>query len=465
VRVYNYYTQFTFSFNAMDIFVAIILLFFILLYGILKNDRQIESKPIYKYYFKGLVAKMLGAILFAVLFGVFYGGGDSIAYWYGAEALKNLFYSDPSLYFNEIFNPPRHENFFNHFNERIGWPPEWIYKSSRHFFISKLISVICIFVPNSFVGVTIVMGLISFHGTWRLFTTMCHHFPGLEKYFQLSILFLPSTLFWCSGIMKDTLVLAGVCWIVHETDMFLRKDVRRNYPRFILRLVVWTWIIFSCKPYILVALAPGWIIWMNYGIIVSIKSKLVKYYLLPIMFFGSFALVFQAYNSATLSTEFNPETMVDQALIVRNDFATNTTYGTNRFQAQAIEGGGGAQLLLVAPEAIVAGLFRPFIWEARSPFTILSALENSFVLLYALYALIKLRVVGFIRFCGSHPLLLFSIIFTIILAFIIGFTSMIFGALVRFRTPFLPFFVSLIIVAVGKIRKRNILLNYSIRSF
>jgi hypothetical protein len=42
--------------------------------------------------------------------------------------------------------------------------------------------------------------------------------------------------------------------------------------------------------------------------------------------------------------------------------------------------------------------------------------------------------------------------FSVVLAFVVGFTTPLFGAMVRFRTPFLPFLVSFMIVAIYHIR-------------
>jgi hypothetical protein len=466
MRSYNYYQVWrNFQFNTQEILIAIIVLTFILAYGFFKSVRKSESSPLYQHYFTGLIVKMAGSLSFALIYALYYtDGGDTIAYFYGADALKNLFYQNPSAYLTELWQPPSIENFFNHYNESTGWPPEWLYRSSRHFFVCKAASVLCICIPGSFLGVSFVMGFISYTALWRLYTTLTHHFPEYSKNLRLGILFLPSTLFWCSGIMKDTLVLAGVCWIVHETDLFLRPNTTKHKARFVLRLLIWGWLIFSCKPYIIIGLAPAWLLWLNYTTLSKIKSTVLKYILLPILFIGGTLVTFQLYAVSTAGSEFSPENAIDQALVVRNDFANNSTYGTNRYKATVVEQQGTGMLAAI-PEAIIAGLFRPFIWEARSPFIFISSVENLFILLYFLYAMYKLRIFGFSKFIRSHPLILFSMIFTLFVALIVGFTTIIFGTLVRFRTPFLPFFVSILVIASGKIKSLRIIRSYSINKF
>jgi hypothetical protein len=461
MRVFDFYVWQNFKFSASDILIGILVIGLILGYGFLKAVRKRETNPLYKYYFPGLVIKMIASVIFCLVYALYYrDGGDTVAYWWGAESLKNLFYSNWGYFYAEMFTNTSSEDFFNHYDGVTGWPPGWLYRSDRHFFVCKIVSCICIFIPGSFLGVSCFMGFISYHGIWKLFETLTHHFPSLTKNLRWAVLFLPSTLFWCSGIMKDTFVLTGVCWIVYETDQFLRPDVRKNPLKLALRVLIWGWLILSVKPYVIIALAPAWLIWMNYVPLSKIKSTLLKYYLIPIVFVGSSVLIFQLYSASTLETEYSPDNVVDRAMIVRNDFSNNETYGTNRYKAVEVDNS-GTGLIRALPEALIAGMFRPFIWEARSPFIFLSALENVFILFYFLYALIKLRPRGFAKFIGSHPLILFSFIFSVLLAFIVGFTSILFGVLIRFRTPFLPFLMSFVIIAAGKLKSMKMVVRYS----
>src|SRR5687767_7571631 len=273
MRVFDFYVWSNFQFSASDILIGLLVITLILGYGFLKAVRKRESNPLYKYYFPGLVVKILASVIFCLIYALYYkDGGDTVAYWWGAESLKNLFYSNWGYFYAEMFTNTSNEDFFNHFDGETGWPPGWLYRSDRHFFVCKIVSCISIIIPGSFLGVSVFMGFISYHGIWKLFETVTHHFPALTKNLRWAILFLPSTLFWCSGIMKDTIVLTGVCWIVYETDMFLRPGVQKKPLRFVLRVLIWGWLILSVKPYVIIALAPAWLLWMNYTGLSKIKS-------------------------------------------------------------------------------------------------------------------------------------------------------------------------------------------------
>jgi hypothetical protein len=461
MRLYDYYALSQFHFSGPDIMIGLVVIGIILVYGLLKAVRNRETQPLYQYYFSGLVMKQVGAVTFCLVYGLLYsGGGDTVAYWWGAESLKNLAYTNWEYYLSEMFNSTTNEAFFNHYDSQTGWPPTWLYRSNRHFFLCRIISVICIFIPGSFLGVSSFIGLISYNGMWKLFQTVTHHFPHMTKKLRWAILFLPSTLFWCSGIMKDTIVLTGICWIVHETDLFLRPGLKKKPLRTILRILIWGWLILSVKPYVIIALAPAWLLWVNYGTLSKIRSTLLKYYLIPTFLVLSTLILFQIYSASTFESEYSPENMVDQAVIIRNDFSTNNTYGTNRYQAATVNSS-GVGLIRVIPEAFLSGLFRPFIWEARTPFVLISAIENVFIIAYLIIAIYRLGIKGLLKFIRSHPFILFSFVFSILLALIVGFTTVLFGTLIRFRTPFLPFLVSFVILAVGKVKSLKILGGYS----
>ena len=92
--------------------------------------------------------------------------------------------------------------------------------------------------------------------------------------------------------------------------------------------------------------------------------------------------------------------------------------------------------------AINAALFRPFIWEAKNPVMILSALENSYFLFLTLFLLVKLKFFGVFKLIFNNPFLLFSMLFSLFFAFSVGISTPNFGALVRLRIPCIPFFLS-----------------------
>jgi hypothetical protein len=111
-------------------------------------------------------------------------------------------------------------------------------------------------------------------------------------------------------------------------------------------------------------------------------------------------------------------------------------------------------ILRAMPMSIFTGIYRPFPWEALSPGLILNGIE-SVILFYLTFLFLfnnRGKRIGRIR---ESDILTFSLYFVIIFAFMTGFTSVIFGVLVRLRAPLLPFFMMLLTVEPEEDKKEE----------
>ena len=72
--------------------------------------RKVDA-TIRKYYLRNVFFKFFFAISFAIVYLIYYGGGDTTAYWDGAVTLNNCSLNSPSLYFENLINEP-HPKYF-----------------------------------------------------------------------------------------------------------------------------------------------------------------------------------------------------------------------------------------------------------------------------------------------------------------------------------------------------------------
>jgi len=100
----------------------------------------------------------------------------------------------------------------------------------------------------------------------------------------------------------------------------------------------------------------------------------------------------------------------------------------------------------VAPQAVIVSLFRPFLFEARNPVMLLSALEASFFLYLTIALLFRTGIVKSFQLIASQPILTFCFIFSIVLAIGVGTNSGNFGTLVRYKIPLMPFYLSALFI-------------------
>jgi hypothetical protein len=96
--------------------------------------------------------------------------------------------------------------------------------------------------------------------------------------------------------------------------------------------------------------------------------------------------------------------------------------------------------LSLSPVAFVNSFFRPYIWEAHNVLAIVAAVEN--IVLFAMFIV----AIVFFRRNTSNPMFLFSISFIFLLFMLIGFSTPVLGALVRYKVPALPFLLFLLLL-------------------
>ncbi|HRH57324.1 MAG TPA: hypothetical protein PLS10_06715 [Chitinophagales bacterium] len=105
-------------------------------------------------------------------------------------------------------------------------------------------------------------------------------------------------------------------------------------------------------------------------------------------------------------------------------------------------------MLKVFPKAVNVALFRPYLWEAKKPILIPAALEGLISLFLTIRLLYKCGFTRFAKLIIGNPEVQFCLIFSVIFAFSVGFTSFNFGSLVRYKIPLMPFYyIALFILA------------------
>ena len=99
-------------------------------------------------------------------------------------------------------------------------------------------------------------------------------------------------------------------------------------------------------------------------------------------------------------------------------------------------------ILSKAPVAIFAGLFRPTILDVKNGLMLISAFENTALIIFLFYMVITIGPVGFARYVFSKPMITFAFIFALFFSFAVGLTTSNFGSLVRYKIVALPFFLA-----------------------
>ncbi len=414
-----------------------------LIFSFRQKMLMIDKHPEYKYYVWGFYAKFFASVGFVCVYYFVYHGGDTFSYFESAMSMANLFYKDPIAYLDVLFSKASPESMSN-FDFFTGYPYAYLSEDPRTYMVIKLVSPLAIVTGNSYLLTSIIIGLITYIGSWRLFQLFHNYYPKISLQLALGILFFPSVLFWGSGVLKDSFTLLSTClFMVNYHKIFIKKE--QVFPH-IIWLIIHALIIIGIKPYILMILFPGILFWTFYLRYTRIKVAVVKLILLPIIIL--FSLGFTVIFFSTIGGE-NDKFAVENALQTAS--VTQTDLKQSYYQGKSFDvgdfDGSPRRAIELFPNATFAGLFRPFITEADSAFMLLSALENLVLLYLTVTLFLRLNFMKTFTVIFGDPLVLFCLLFGIFFGYMLGLTTSNYGALIRFKIPLIPFFVSGLVIA------------------
>jgi len=155
-----------------------------------------------------------------------------------------------------------------------------------------------------------------------------------------------------------------------------------------------------------------------------------------------FVLVFQQLGD--LLGEYGAEQIIEKALITQEDLKRDY-YGGNTFDIGEVDPS-FIGVLSKFPIATFYGLYGPTLLDVRNIVMLFSALENTILLALTLMIIFNFKIRRLANNMLDSPILTFCLVFSLLFAFSIGFTTPNYGAMVRFKIPLLPFFVFYLLV-------------------
>jgi len=433
----------------LDIIISPIYLIIIYVISRMIQKRRIDERPEYSIYLKALTAKISGGIALCLVYTIYYGGGDTTQYFTDSLIVNKLLFKNPVAGVDIIFKGLSRDKLY-YFDAEIGYPAYWRDPSTS--FVVQITTFFTMLGLRSFIPTTILVSWVSFIGIWNLYRVFLNEFPKMAKQMSIAVFFIPSLLFWGSGILKDTITLSATGFFVYA--FYSTFIIRRNVIRSLIMLFLAGYVIITVKAYILIALLPGALIWLTGSILSGIKGKFVKYAMTPLFLIfalgGAYILLM---NMGSSLGKFSADQILERAVISQRDLKSDW-YRGNSFDIGEFDSSIGS-ILSVSHKALAAGAFRPFILEANNLMMFISGLENLFFLFLFIRVLWLTKVVGFFRYFVGHPLLSFSLIFSVFFLFSVGLSTSNFGSLVRYKIPAIPFFAaSMYIITAEEKRKR-----------
>ncbi len=280
--------------------------------------------------------------------------------------------------------------------------------------IVRLFSFGFFHVHNVFINFLSLIGLVA------IFKVFKKLYLNKEKWLFLIIMFTPSLLFWGSGLLKEGLIIFALGLFLLN---FFNINEQWSFKSLLIIILSCIIILFS-KLIILIALVPGAL-----GFLIHKKVKSIHLsYLYTVLIIVFISLVLNFIN--------HPLNPIDIIINKQQDFIYLVEKMDVRSAIYQPKFNHLSDLLAYTPQALINVFLRPFLWESYSVFTLFSALENILIILFCVFLLF---------FRTKNPsfsaLFYFSILFALVLAIVIGLTTPILGAIVRYKIFVILFFL------------------------
>lgn len=275
---------------------------------------------------------------------------------------------------------------------------------------------------------TLFMSFLSFTGLWAIFKVFEKQTKIHVILLVLIVFYFPSITFWTSGLLKEGLLIFGFGILFYAINKIIEGNA--VYASIVIVLLFVIFLLYS-KFYVLLAATPGFL-FLFFNKYFGKWSMLIKFIVVHLLVF---LLVW--FSELIIGLSF-PEILS----LKQQDFVSyiNSLKSVGSAIEIAELDGSFYNLLNNIPAALVNVVFRPTIFESKNLLMLMAAFENTLILL-----LIVFSIVFFRKQKINQPLLWFSFSFCFVLFSLIGLTTPVLGALVRYKTPALPFFGILLI--------------------
>jgi hypothetical protein len=298
--------------------------------------------------------------------------------------------------------------------------------------IIKIMALMNVITFKSYYANIILFNFLFLFGLVALFKVFNKVFPAKKVLLIATIFLLPSTLFWCSGIHKDGLILSATGIVIYY---FYHQINGRIEFKHILLIGLCLVLIFSLRNYVVFALLSALCCWYISEKTTRPISVFSIIYIIGLAAFFILPFIIPALNFplflANKQNEF---------LQLQGTSAVTTVALQSTFQSY----------LSYLPQALDMAFLRPHVAEIKNLSYLPAILENIVLLVVIVLSLFfhgkKQRLM---------PITLFFVFFSISILIIAGYTITFSGAIVRYRSFVLPLLITplVCIIDINRLKK------------
>nr|MBA3706694.1 hypothetical protein [Bacteroidota bacterium] len=318
---------------------------------------------------------------------------DIYKYFDDSKILSDALFTAPVDYFRMLAgignNTPEFHHYYNHMHYWARSVDSSIYNDSHT--IIRFNSLVRLFSFGYYNVHTVFICFFSLIGLTAIYKTFIPYLQDKSMELVIAVFLLPSVLFWGSGVLKEGLIFFALGLLIyHFNKLFSIRSV-------LICLAVGLLLALS-KFYIWLAIFPGliFLIWVNK----TGSAKVFFKYVIVILIITVVGLNIDKFTSiqnpfVTLSQkqiEFNKLAYGNATDAYNNPIpVANSAIQINRLEPTL------QSFIKNSPQALTNTIFRPFIWELKSPMMLLSGFENVLILVFIILCLCFMKPRSTIR--------------------------------------------------------------------
>ena len=309
----------------------------------------------------------------------------------------------------------------------------------RSSFFIKLISPIAMISFENGWILSAYLSLFSLIASWDLYKTLSDNFPKIKWPYLISFIFWPSVAFWSSGIVKETVALALMFFIISSLIKIKYNSI--TFSRIIVT-ILFSYFLLKFKYYYFTSLfIPSCFFILSH----FLKYKNNK----TTIFYSTCLLLLIILSLNIIHPVFNFNIFPE---IVFNGYQNSISISDSNSIFYYDLKPTWSSLFTNIPISIINGILRPFIWEVNSPIQMILALENAIIFSIQILFLFACKK----NFQWKKDVV-YIIIYVLILGSILPIASPNFGTIARYRISYLPFILllqfSIIFPSLNKISR------------
>ena len=367
----------------------------------------------------------MGFLLF-LIYSLYYPvrqDADTFKYFDDSQYMYEAFWTNPLDYFKMLFGVDCHSEHFNshYFNNMSNWVRSYdngLFNDNR--LVIRVNAFLRLFSFGNYHVHSIILSYLAFMGSFAL-AKVFFEVSKSKSLSYIAVFLVPSVVFWSSGILKEAILLSAMGFFVyHFYQLF---GVNRRYRNYVMVFLM-SCILIVMKLYVFIALIPAIFIWF------TVKKWNRSWWVYLGMYVSFLGL-------ATVIGEFNPRLDFINLIVDKQKQFINLSnfYDVNSGFHLEVLTYDLWSVVKASPEGLFNVLTKPWPSEVNSILFVPAFLENIIVIALLITALVYRKALDvndwdFVAFCLS---------FCIILFVVIGLTTPITGAIVRYKIPAIPF--------------------------